>query len=197
MTRLLAVILLCAATLAGQPMTGEERQELRGHLRRTSQMLFASMEGVSAEQWAFQPAEGQWSIGEVAEHLALAESFLLDIAIRLSRNELPERRRKQTVSNQRALAQLTDRARKSEAPDPLKPSGTMSSEEVKRRFLDDRRKTLRYIQTTGDDMHNSLRYSQMGDADLDPYQRLLFISAHVERHVNQIDEIKAHPAYPR
>ena len=39
--------------------------------------LYATLEGVSEEQARFRPAEGAWSIGELAHHVALSQGRVL------------------------------------------------------------------------------------------------------------------------
>jgi hypothetical protein len=54
-------------------------------------------------------------------------------------------------------------------------------------------KLLEYVRTTKDDLRSRLVERQNSDA----YQWALLISTHEQRHVLQIRELKAHPAYPK
>jgi hypothetical protein len=61
-------------------------------------------------------------------------------------------------------------------------------------FSQRRERTLEYVRTT----QNALRmHFDSGASGLDAYQWLLAIAGHTERHVLQINEVKADPRYPK
>ncbi len=49
--------------------------------------------------------------------------------------------------------------------------------------------------TTEDDLRN--HYAKFPFGVMDSYQVLLFMSAHTERHIYQIEEVKADPNLPK
>jgi hypothetical protein len=55
--------------------------------------------------------------------------------------------------------------------------------------------TLEYVRQATDNLHH--HFAPLGAlGDLDGYQWLLLLASHTERHVAQMDEVKAHPGYP-
>jgi len=54
-------------------MTGEERAKALEWWEQSRQEFLAAIDGVSEAQWAWKPAPERWSLGEVAEHIVLAE----------------------------------------------------------------------------------------------------------------------------
>jgi hypothetical protein len=56
------------------------------HLRRVRERTLALLESLSAEQLDYVPEPGEWSVGEVADHLILSEQLLQqDISILIDR----------------------------------------------------------------------------------------------------------------
>ncbi len=62
-------------------------------------------------------------------------------------------------------------------------------------FREKRDATLDYTRTTSDDLRGHV--VGKGDTQRDAYQYLLMIAGHTERHVAQINEVKAAAGYPK
>ena len=61
-------------------------------------------------------------------------------------------------------------------------------------FKRSRDRTIAYVEKTNDELRNHIApHPTMGD--LDAYQWILLISAHSERHVAQIRNVKGHPDF--
>ena len=61
-------------------MTRAERAELIDLLNKSEKEFLDAVESVSDAQWTFRAGPDRWSIGEVAEHLVLAEAGLFTTA---------------------------------------------------------------------------------------------------------------------
>lgn len=70
---------LAPTPLAGQSWTEDERKLLLEYLHASEQDFLASLQDLSEEQWNFRPAEDRWSVGQVAEHLALTEELVFGL----------------------------------------------------------------------------------------------------------------------
>jgi hypothetical protein len=58
-----------------------------------------------------------------------------------------------------------------------------------------RNKSIKYVNQTEDKLrHYFISFGPLGD--LDGYQILMFMSGHVERHIQQIEEVMKDPRYP-
>jgi hypothetical protein len=63
-------------------------------------------------------------------------------------------------------------------------------------FKQHRDRTIAYIASTPDELRNHiLKHPVFGD--LDAYQWLLFLAAHCERHILQLNEVKADANFPK
>ena len=61
-------------------MTEAERAELVELLLKSQRELMQELEGVSERQWSFKLGPDRWSVGEVVEHIVLADGLLFDTA---------------------------------------------------------------------------------------------------------------------
>src|SRR5947207_15592544 len=75
-------VLACALSFApafAQPLTQPERDSLLKHLQQTRQAFLDSISGLSEAQWTFKAGPDRWSIAEVAEHIAVSETTILQM----------------------------------------------------------------------------------------------------------------------
>src|ERR1700694_600652 len=59
-------------------MTAEERSKVLNWLEESRKEFLAAIDGVTEAQWKWKPAPERWSVGEVAEHVVLAEASQFD-----------------------------------------------------------------------------------------------------------------------
>ena len=62
-------------------------------------------------------------------------------------------------------------------------------------FSKDRDKLVEYVNNTNDDLRNHVNPLPVGV--FDSYQMILFVAAHSNRHMQQMNEVKADPNYPK
>ena len=76
MSRLFLLPLLsCFPLLAADAtMTTKERADALKWLEESRTEFLAAIDGLSEAQWKWKPAPDRWSVGEVAEHIILAEA---------------------------------------------------------------------------------------------------------------------------
>src|ERR1700685_3351068 len=60
-------------------MDEQERKVAADHLAASQGRLLGLVDGLTAEQWAFQPGEGRWSISECLEHVVRVETRILGL----------------------------------------------------------------------------------------------------------------------
>jgi hypothetical protein len=195
---LTAVVLAGGALPARAELTAEERAKLVRYLTETRDQVLAEAQSLSEAQWTFTPGPGRWSAGEVVQHLALSEPFLFAVQQKLVSGPAATPEQRQAAEGQDAvvLKVIPDRTQKVNAPEPLQPAGKTGGQgDVLTAFRTARARTIDYAAKTGDDLRARVGDSPMGP--LDAYQWLLFIGAHTERHLAQLREVKADPAFPR
>jgi vacuolar-type H+-ATPase subunit D/Vma8 len=92
---------------------------------------------------------------------------------------------------------IMNREQKAQAPEFLKPeqANWKTANEILDAFKEKRGQLIKYAKTTTEDMRNHV--AQMPFGYIDAYQLIVFISAHTRRHIMQIEEVKANPAFPK
>jgi hypothetical protein len=200
MTRLLFFICLALfsiSTVRAAALTADELQRAVEHLEKTSAAFLASTDRLSEAQLKFKPTPGRWSVAEVAEHIASAETFLFAL-IKDQVMKAPPRTEPADLRqiDDFVLQAISDRTKKAQAPEPLIPKNRFGSIESSRdHFKESRAATLAFLKGTPDLRDHAI--DSPLQKKLDAYQWLLFISAHCERHTKQINEVKADPNYPK
>lgn len=192
------MLVLVSAVPATAEITPQERAKLVQYLTTTRDQVLAESAKLSDAQWKFKPAPERWSVGEVVEHLALAETFLLDLQKKTMSGPAatPEQQAAAKGKDETILKAIPDRTNKVQAPEPLQPSTRLGDQAtVLAAFKERREKTVDYASKTKDDLRSRVSDSALGPVD--GYQWLLFVAAHTERHLGQIKEVKADARFPK
>lgn len=181
----------------GMRTTAQDRELVIKQLQASRQKFIKSVEGLSEAQLKFKPAPERWSVAEVAEHITLTEAFLFGIVTNnvLKAPVTPNKERK--VSDQDVMTQMTDRSQKAQAPEPAKPTGKFPTlAATLEEFEKERARTIEFVKTTPIDLRS--QFAGFGPGrEIDGLQWFLVISGHADRHVAQINEVKADPNFPK
>ena len=196
------LLLLVLTGLAGRQstttITSKERRFLIEELKDSRAGVQKSIKGLNEKQLAFKPSKEAWSINECLQHIVLAENNLWNITNaslkQTSNSEIPTGTQ---LEDAQVLTMLVTRDKKLEAPKSFKPAKAKwrDTEEILEAFKDSRADLIKFAKTSTDDMRNHIL--QMPIGAVDAYQMLLYISAHTKRHILQIEEVKANPAFPK
>jgi uncharacterized damage-inducible protein DinB len=194
----LLLLVLAPAAPSGEAISKQDRDAVVKYLTTTRDQVIAETEKLSDAQWNFKPGPDRWSVGEVVEHLALAESFLGETRQKVMKGPAPTAEQLAKAKGQDAviLKAIPDRTQKVQAPEPIQPKERFGPRsKVMAAYRERRAQTLDYAQKTTDDLRSRVGDSPLGP--LDGYQWLLFTAAHNERHLGQIREVKADPNFPK
>jgi hypothetical protein len=186
------IALSCAASLGAEPLKPADRQRLLAHLEMTERWLVGELDGLSNAQLTFKMTPESWSIMDVVEHLAVAEpQYWKQLQDSLKQ---PVGEVKPQATDATILWYGIDRTNRTRTGEARVPKGRYSSIAAS---LGDFRKLratmVDFAKTTQED----IRGRMLLDGNMDVYQWYLMISTHSQRHLLQIQEIKAHQAYPR
>ena len=193
-TTLLSLLPL-AAPAAELTLSDAERAELV-KLLEDSRRQFEELTALSTgDAWGQAPAEGKWSVGEVAEHLVLAEEGIFALAQgALGSEQDPEWETVAGFTVEQLIANLGDRSQKFQAPEPFQPKGEMSRAELLEKFGQLRARTLDYVRTTDAPLKGHTAEGPPGKMNV--HQWLGLIGAHNLRHNAQMEEAQAMIAAP-
>ena len=192
------ILLIASGAPVAEEISSQDRAKLVQYLTSTREQVLAEAASLTDAQWSFKAAPDRWSVGEVVEHLALAEPFIFELQQKTIAGPpaTAEQRAAAQGKDEILLKRIPDRTQKADAPEPLQPTKRMGSRaEVLAAFKERRAKTIDYANKTSDDLRGRVGDSPLGPTD--GYQWLLFIGAHTERHLAQIREVKAHAQFPK
>ncbi|OGB94729.1 MAG: hypothetical protein A2Z31_07240 [candidate division NC10 bacterium RBG_16_65_8] len=174
-------------------------KELWAENAKARTAILGEVRGLSDAQLGFRPAPGRWSIGEVLDHLCLAEramirsiSRVLQQAAGLGRIAEPG-----AIEAPSSAIDLDLYNRPAGAPESVLPSPERPPERLLA-GLEESRERLQEVtkRAEGRVVGNvTLPHFQLGEINF--YQWLAVQGAHETKHLTQIRRIKADPAFPK
>jgi hypothetical protein len=190
--------ILAAALMAAAPLSQSDRDFEVRHLQMTRDNLLDAVKGLSDSQWRFKPAPDVWSVAECAEHIALSEDSVFQLAQDTLKNPgTPKEKAEASGKDQLVIKIITDRTKKAQAPGFLRPTNRWKTkDELLAYFEKSRNSHIHYVETTQDDLRGHFG-SDEDVGVIDAYQFLLLMSAHSERHTKQLLEIEHNPKFPK
>ncbi len=202
----LLLLLLCPLIAGAQPadqkgtatMSKEDRAKVIKLLKDSQKETLSYLKGLSDAQWNYKPAPEKWSVGEVAEHIWLAEGLLFSaMENALKAPENPNWEEQTKGKNERVVQILTNRTGKAQAPETIKPTGK-SRADIMKGLKEARTKSLKFAKETQAPLNShTLEHPFKVFGTLTAYQWLIYIPAHNLRHNQQIAEVKATAGFPK
>jgi hypothetical protein len=194
-------VLATTASLAAQTppeskITRVERAELIDLLHTSAREFLEAVEPLSDQQWSYKAGPDRWSIGEVAEHIVLAEAMMFDLATRSLAGPVDEKWEATLRKTEMLRRALPNRSTKVDAPGEIRPTGGMTRAQLMTRFKEQRARSLAYAQETEAPLKEHTAANPFF-GPLNAHQWLLYIPLHHVRHNLQIAEVKTSPDYPR
>ena len=193
-------LMLALPVAAADPhMTAAERTKVLNWLEDSGKQFLAAIDGVSDAQWKWKPAPGRWSVGEVAEHIVLAEaSQFAKVKAALAAPASADWETQTKGRTETIEMVMAPRLGKAQAPEPLVPGGNMTRAQARERFVAQRAEILKFARETDAALKEHLAEHPMPMFNpLNAYQWLIYIPLHNLRHEKQIAEVKATAGYPK
>jgi hypothetical protein len=188
-----AITAAIASAASAGPMTVGERQRLVAHLEMTEAWLGSEVNGLSDAQLKFHMTPESWSVEEVVMHLAIAEpQYWNDFKTSLAKPVNPEFKPQATDAGM--LWYGIDRTQRTTTGDARVPRGQFPNMAAS---LASFKKLRVEMMKTAKETPEDLRGRQYLTASQDLYQWFLMISTHAQRHILQIQEVKAHKHFPK
>ncbi len=193
-----AILMLFSFITSESTITEKERKFALDYYQQTKTHLQDAVKGLSDAQMNWKPGDSVWSVAQCIEHIALSEKNIFDGAqASLKEAANPDKRKElKFTSEDQVIKLITDRSFKVKTTDALTPGGQFGSpQQTLETFLERRNSNMDYLKNTQDDLHNHFVTLPFGVVDT--YQFLIFLSGHTERHILQIEEVKANPGFPK
>ncbi len=194
----LLVITGLAGTINDFSLSKKERKSAISLMKDTKADVLKSVKGLSAAQLNFKAAPDKWSVKECMYHIAISEKNLWDLMEATMKAQAnPEKRSEMKMTDEQLVKMMEDRSFKVKTVAAFEPVNTpyKSLDEALEAFKTRRADHIKYMKSTTEDMRNHV--AQMPFGWLDCYQLCLMVASHSNRHTQQINEVKADPAFPK
>jgi len=190
-----------AADATGK-LTDQERQEMLDMLDQTAKDFLALIDGVSETQWKWKSSPDRWSVGECAEHVILSERMLYQTAVEALKNPADPDWAAKTDGKVDFLKKVMPNrnpggAGGAKAPQEIVPSGSLTKDEVVRRFNESRAEIRAFVEKLDAPAKEHIvvhPFPVFGP--LNAYDWLIYVPLHTIRHSRQIIEVKETAGYP-
>jgi hypothetical protein len=198
----LLLLFLVFSGLAGTPtsdvLSKKERKFAAEHMKSTKTELQDAIKELSAAQLTYKVSTDKWSVQECVYHIAISEKTLWTmLEASMKAGPTPEKKKDLKVTDEQVIKITEDRTNKVKTFPALEPQSTpyKNLDEAMNEFKTTRAAHIKYIKATSEDLRN--HFVQMPFGLLDCYQLCLLISSHTNRHVQQLNEVKANPGFPK
>ncbi len=194
----LSAIVLFSFSFADITISKEERKIATDFLNDTKKGIWDATNGLSDAQLKFKPGPDRWSVEDCLKHIAQSEQLLWGmVEAGLKQPATPEKRADVKIKDEDVIKNVEDRSTKVKTFAPLEPVNTpfKTAAEAWESFAKSRDKLVAYVNATSDDLRNHVNTLPVGV--FDSYQMILFVGAHSNRHMQQINEVKADPNFPK
>ena len=193
-TLILIFILFIQCTSSDKELTKAERDFAINELNGSKENLLNAIDGLSEIQLNFKIDRASWSIAQCIEHLVILENEISDVlreSLELPAD--PERQKDLKFTDKELIAHVSNREHKGKTQEDFEPHGKyVDHNSTIKEFKVKREKHINYLKKTRDDLRN--HFANFGS--IDAYQIFLYMSAHTNRHVQQIMEIKNNKNFP-
>jgi len=184
--------------LAGDTISKKERKDATDLLTSTHNAFLKSLEGLSDAQLNYKASDSTWSVDGNVKHLAVVEQTILGMVEEaLKKPANPEKRADIKVSDEQLIKNYENRSNKVKTLPSLEPQNVSfsSTSEALSSLKQNREKAINFVNTTKEDLRNHVIEYPFGSYDC--YQSILILGAHMNRHTQQIEEVKSQAEFPK
>lgn len=180
-------------------LTAKERKFAIDYLNKTRARLLKDVKGLDSAQLYFRANDTSWSVAQCVEHITLSEDLIKQwIHGSLVGPATPERTSEEKYTPETLILIVTDRSQnRSKTGGPWYPDGNFPTTAIAvQAFVARRDSTIAYVDSTQAELKNHfIDHPQWGPLDL--YEAFVMLSAHCERHTEQLEEVMASPDFPK
>ena len=200
MKKLFNIVLACMLVSfisADTPLSKKERKFATDLLKDTHKDLAKTIEGLSEAQLTYKESDSAWSIDGNIKHLAAVEQTILGmVEDALKKPANPEKRSDIKVTDDQLIKNYENRSNKVKTMSALEPQNISftSASEALSSLSQNREKAMNFINTTKEDLRSHVIEYPFGSYDC--YQSILILGSHMNRHKQQIEEVKTRAGFP-
>jgi uncharacterized damage-inducible protein DinB len=193
-----AFALLLWTTALASPAPGQNSQSkgaIEALLKQSAKEFLAAIDNVSSEQWNFKAGNLRHTIGEEAEHICFSEQELQKVITAALKGDNAAAKGAELKGKEQKVRELMLDAAK--GAENFKARGRINSKlEVLEYFAAAHDKLLKLLAGAQELDTHIYKHPNKDYGELTARQWFYYVAYHKQRHVKQIEAIKAHPDYP-
>jgi hypothetical protein len=151
----------------------------------TARLFLASLSSIRQEQINTVPFPGSWTAGQIAEHILLSASGVLEVI----HGPVKPTERDPSQHAEQIQKMFLDFSTKMVSPDFVRPSSTPKDKAVLLQSLQKTMGGIRSVAATQDLTATCMGFEFPGFGDLTRSEWIAFILAHTLRHTHQLNKI--------
>jgi hypothetical protein len=199
MMRFSSVILLLLFSVAFPVSSGAQqaaaKAKVEALLKQSAKEFLAAIDDVNEEQWSFKGSGLRHSIGDEAEHVSFAEQELQRVINNALKSAANPKRAAELKGKEVEVRKLM--LEREKAVENYEPRGRLNSKlEILEYFPIAHNKLLQLLAGSQDLENRIFKHPNKDYGELTALQWFYYVAYHKQRHVKQIEAIKAHQDYP-
>jgi hypothetical protein len=153
--------------------------------------LHEAVQAVPEELRERKPSPDRWSVVEILEHLAITEQRITRLVVDAAANLEPGEPPATAELPVPTMARLLDRTARVEAPERVRPQGTVSAANAWQQLEESRAALRGAVESAEDRNLTAVQRPHPLLGNLDLYQWVISVGGHEARHTVQIRETAA------
>ncbi len=172
-----------------------DRKIVVENLNRTRDDLIKATENLTPAQWSFKESPERWSIAEIVEHLSNWE-LLWGRELQMMSQNKPQPELRATCQPDSYYHDFIMEEKSHNSPDISRPNGFIEGKNTILLFTKLRNINIKFAENLKIDMRDYFENTGMANPR-NMYNVYIYVWGHIDRHIRQINKVKAHPNYPK
>lgn len=187
-TALLFFCLISGGTFA--QLSDGDREFAIKYLKASQHFILETISELDEADYNIQPVDGGWSVSNSLEHILITETAFHEMVQAGTAQAKPDPDFDNSFADGVLIGNFNNRGNSVTTSPNFEPSGQWSTkEEMIAALSESRNKLIEYLKSTDNNLRQYAMPMPFGNVDA--YQIYLIISAHSQRHTNQMVEVLA------
>lgn len=197
MKRIYIILSLLTLCLSGFSQNAENNdlKIVVENLNRTRGNLIKATENLTPAQWSFKESPERWSISEIVEHLSIWE-ILWNKELQVMTQNKPQPELRATCLPDSYYKEFIMEEKTHNSAEITHPRGFVEGKNTIVWFTKLRDINIKFAENLKIDMRDY--FERTGTPNpRNMYNVYIYVWGHIDRHIRQINKVKAHPNYPK
>ncbi|WP_435357776.1 DinB family protein [Emticicia sp. SJ17W-69] len=191
---ILSLLTLCLSSFS-QTTENNDLKIVIENLNRTKVDLIKATDNLTPAQWNFKESSERWSIAEIVEHLSIWE-ILWNKVLQVMTQNKPQPELRATCLPDSYYKGFIMEEKQHVSAEITHPRGFIKDQNTIVWFTKFRDINIKFAENLKIDMRDYFERTAMPNPR-NMYNVYIYVWGHIDRHIRQINKVKAHPNYPK